>query len=656
MLHTMDGIPIPEAEDLMVQAKRRALTETGLKHLRAGNIYVYMNAASGKLHRNDSDQAVSGKTRFVRTSNITELVLSNVDSLSHPWQSLLQSPSLVLAKFLLFPEQFTKPCNRVEDLGAFFKPEERSKNTSTTEVDSAFPCLDRNTRAVVIGLTGSIREHLGGRENYYQACQDVFLKITGRKNTFNFPVLAAVDHQSIVTKDGTKHVVDFYKETALEGAPMLPFVLTSFCELKSRIQVQYLEILYRLGVVKLHPEPVDGGALLFRLADDDPVSNQMGLNRSTSIMYSLSVLCCVCAQAHHWLWRPGIEAEEPDWLDGIRCKTCGNPVISRSCFVIKSSSGKLDPSTVRKIKYSLPLRSQELPQYEHLCHLTNGANLRLHLRQDVSRKNFQGVGITATLLIPVVYNMPFIEGFDTVEDSHCLMNVFIAGFEHVLPMMFTRVKMSMTCNKSVLVKTRRAPPMEKLAPFGNLFQRHSEDSMKVYFPSTYATKRFGVELRDAYGNVQLHSASVVTEPSMRMEGRKVPAVQTNVESTMYSCQHFLGAGMHSDENNFTKYGVTVVAGFVFNCLAQQPEQLQQLLPSDFHVRNVISTISYEDRMLNRKCYMKADIARCVISALRSELAEEREFSSKILRQLIESKDTEVEEKTSDWFEEMLVME
>ena len=634
--------PVATVECFEHQALRRGLTGKGLRLLKSNQIQVRVEKGTGKTTRNDMDEdlvQLSPRTRFVRISNMTELVLTQSRALVQPWQSLVETPSLMLAKFILFPQQFAHSGNAVEDLPAFFSRKELSgMNTSSIETDTEFPSLNTpNTRVVVVGLEEAIREHLGGRNNYAEACQDALEKMLQGKSCSDFPVLAAIDHQQIVVANGKCHVVDFYEETSSLGKPLVPLVLTSCSEVKSRIQLQYLEILYSLGAVKLHRKPIDSGRRLYRLADDDEVSVQMGLNRSTSILYSLSVCCCSCGASHHDLWRIGIESTDPGWLTDVRCRLCNSPVVNRSCFVLRSSRGKIDPSTVRKLHYSLPpdfdLNKKKLPKYEHVCHLTNGSRLKLHVRQDFARKNLHGTAITATVFVPVVYSIPEEEGLE-VERSHQLMHVYVSGYEHVLPIMCTRVKISLTCKRSCIVNTPAQRENEHLfAHLGQTFEKFSERELRVHFPHSYTTKRLGVEVRHSDGSVQQHSASVLLQQSTRVKGRKAAALRKEVSSSMYSCQHFCGTGIDSDENNFTRYGLTVAAGLVFNFCALKPRYEQSLSALDFGVQEVVAQLSETERTLIGKSYVKVKVAQ----QLRSELAKERAFSSHVLKELLSRK-------------------
>ena len=631
------SLPVPKSESFDVLFVRRGLTERALKLLKMNQIQIRVDRKTGKTTRNDMDDdmvELTPHTRFVRLSNITGLVLSEHVALSLPWTSLLQTPSLVLAKFLVFPEQFAHAGNVVDDLNAFYRRKSRAQNTASTEVDSDFPALTGKTRAVIVGLQSAIREHLGGRKSYGDACRQTLESLHREKA--DFPILAAIDHQRIVKRDKKTHVVDFHEQTSSMGTPLLPLMLTTCSEVKSRIQLQYLEILYALGAVKLHKKPVDPGAMLYKLADDDEVSVQMGLCRSTSILYSVSVLCRFCSLSHHYLWKMGIEAADPDWLKDVRCRACGHALISRSCFVLRSRSGNIDPSSVRRLHYSLPydfkMNRKTLPKYEHVCHMTNGSNLRLYLREDTQRKNLQGLTISATVFVPVVYKLPDIEGIEKVEETHQLMHVYAAGYEHVLPVMCTRVKMSLSCKRSSVVKTAAPPRTDLFVHLGGTFQRYSVNELRVHFPHSDTTRRLGVEVRNSLGEVERHSACVTAQLDRRVKGRRVAAKKKTVSSSMYSCQHFTGSGIGCDENNFTMYGVTVAAGLVWNFCNLRP-RYEQLLPMDFKVQNLVPGVCDAERSVITKTYVNVKIA----NRLRIELAHEKAFSGQILKELMAAK-------------------
>lgn len=623
---TSKSIPPPETFDNV--RYRRNLTVRATNLLKAGQIHVKYD---GKVYtRNDMDEdsaKLKEITRFVRLSNLSELVLSEYrNTISLP--NHLLSPSMFLVKFLLYPWTFAGPHNLVgqNDLQKFFSPPIGAVSTSVTEHDTGFPSLaEHGSKAVVVGLTESIKEHLGGRLDYKEACMEMLHKITLGQNSADFPILAGLEHQQVLrTSEEEVHVIDFYRESKTQlGQSIVPLMLTTCGEVKSRVQLQYLELLYGMGAVVLNPKPVDSSKMIYMLADDDPVSVKMGLNSSKSVLFSVSVVCHQCSASNHELWTPGIEARDPMWLSNKVCYNCRQgPLENRSCFVLKSASGKMDPSSIRKINYFIPSghEKRDFPEFEHVCTFTNGKNLKLHIRVDPPRKNMQGISISAIVYVPVVY-LPDLEKLgDSMEvsPSHQLMHVFVEGEEHVLPIMTTRVKMTFTCNRKHELDVQ-PKNLDEMAQIAGAF-KEVDGKTQVSFPSNDCTKRLGVEVRDGMGNVQMHSTEINIPAAKRKDTKKQKPFRAPLVSNMYSCKHYFGTGSNTNENNFRKFGISMAAGFVYNAVAQKP-WYTDLTPEDFGCKKIIPAWEEVEKDLFRKSYTKATRVNDKLREVYQELSE-----------------------------------
>ena len=629
VLQTTEPITVEPLENAIM---RRKLNKRVALALKKNRIVITVDKSNPDfISRNDMDGYFPFQTRFVRFTNLTHLIFNysmwarvlphcTPAQLSHDMKAC---PSVVLGHFLLHPERWLTDKNQVSDPTETFAVDNTQCNTSKVEQDTSFPQLTSGVRGVVLGLPEAIAEHLSGALSYAEACNDIIMKIfhascetleekAMSRHTNDFPVLAGIDTHRVIYSEGKTHIIDFFEETKQMGQPLVPLFLTTCTEVMSRIHLQYLELLYGFGCIELNPTPLDESKSLFQLSDRDTVSVQMQFTRSNIMLYSVDVACSSCYMSHNDMWQPGIEANNPRWLEDCFCKSCGKQVINKSCFLMKESRSRimLDPACTRQITYNtawsrksgsrLPTgvpSKNHLPRYEHVCEFTNGSNLRLHLRQDVKRKNQRTKAIATTIFVPVTFSSSNTAkhmkaeleaaGLDVEEimpdaENVVPMHIFFGNKEHIIPIVCTRLKLSFSCNKVLNTNVKREHVDQvrlRTAHLSDTFQvqvkKTGDAVLTVHFPNNQSSKRIGVQTRNTDGNIETQKSSIIVQEPERINHMKQPARHVNVETNMYSCINYcMRPEWEKRESNFLRFGPTVVSGLVYNLISQAEATIQ----------------------------------------------------------------------------------
>ena len=662
---TTAPICVDSIEDQILQ---RNLSKRAAAALRKNRILVkILPNDPDVVSRNDRLGSFHYRDRFVRITNLTEFLFScPKEFMQKKPQDLENTPSLKLAHFIHQTQSWATESNQTSDcLPDLFKLDPAKRNTKTLEEDTDFPQLNQDVRGVVIGTTEGIQKHLNPLKSYPEACDALIKKIfavnkktseqeemTMSKEEFfsayrkgmDFPVIAAMDHQKIVRDNkGKFHFVDFFEETKKTGQPLLPFFLTTCTEIMLRLQLQYIQILYEFGSIQLDPTPLDNSNILFQIDDTDAVTVQMGLLRSNSIMFSVMVHCSVCLAQKDNLWSPGIEAEDPGWLEGKTCDNCGGQVVNNSCFFTKDSCSRatLDPVSMRELNYEIAgskkkgfklptgiTSKDELPKYEHACHLSNAKNTRLYIREDYGRKNQRTKSLCTTLYLPVAFSAKKtaeelgLECAEIYPDETIKMHVFHKNKEHIVPMVATRIKLSLSCNKVMTTRIKEnhienlrlsTAHLSQAFVFSPEVGEDGKREVTIHFPSHQATRRIGVQTKDSDGFIEKQTSTMLVQDSTRNNSVRPMPKRIEVESGMYSCRNFvMKPDPEKRENNFLCFGASMVSGVIYNMVTlgeavlmdpatDQPEKLIRLLPLGKYVwcdlDTVIPSIGMEEAHL-----------------------------------------------------------
>ena len=511
-------------------------------------------------------------------------------------------------------------------------------NRRCIDHDTAFPAVERkesNMSCVIVGCEKDICEVLCAEHDYAETCNTYMNWLcgkittttratnvtrsknpkaatssssergTGRKSGHstanNFPVLVGMEFQKVVqTKSGSKVFVDFCKQTSRrqndKHRGLVPLLLTTCCEALHRVHLQYVQVLYDLGAVRLHPQPVDSSKILYRLSDFDATSLTMQLKKSTAVLYSVMIWCTSCNIQYNELWTPNVETVDPHWLKHHKCGRCNGHLTNDSCFVINGGQLKWrrDPACVQKIAYKyntvkgqteLPegvKGKQDMPQYEHVTQEVNAKHLKLHLRQDYDRKIQRDPYVSLTVFIPICFDKKVTEqrleekfgGKATFDDTHTVKAYcFVQGKEHEIDLILNRFKISLALNKKITIKKSLLPQrdhllqcfLDEMHHLENTFENHEDDdTIKIGVPGCQSSKRIGVQTVDDQGEVCKHMANMVVRCSVRQGDKAAQDQRFREEANMYTAIHFWSAETDNQENNFTKYGPTLMAGLINN--------------------------------------------------------------------------------------------
>ena len=701
IVQTSEPITVEPIEDVI---ERRKLNKRAATALKKNRIIITVDKTNPNFFcRNDMDGYYPFKTRFIRFTNLTHLIFKHglwARILPHCSPAQLVSemkacPSLVLAQFLLYPQSWLSDKNQVSALTDTFQVDQTLCNTSKVEQDTSFPQLTSGVGAVVLGLPEAIAKHLNGALSYAEACNDVIMKVFHASNgtleenalskrSNDFPVLAAIDTHRVISSQGNTHVIDFFEETKQLGQPLVPLFLTTCTEVMSRIHLQYLELLYGFGCVELDPTPLDESKSLYQLSDKDTVTVKMHFTRSNVMLYSVNVACSSCYASHNDMWQPGIEAKDQQWLEDVSCKACGKQVINKSCFLMKESPSRtmLDPACTRQISYNtswsrkkgapLPTgvpSSSHLPRYEHVCEFTNGSNLRLHVRQDVKRKNQRTKAISTTIFVPVTFSSKRtaesmrtelqaagLEVDEITPDTENVvpMHIFVGEKEHIIPMVCTRLKLSFSCNKVISVDVKRENVdlvRLRTAHLSDTFQlqvnKKGDAVLTVHFPNSQSSKRIGVQTRDTDGNIEPQKSTVIVEQPERINHKKQPALHVNIETSMYTAINFwMRPDWEKRENNFLRFGPTMVSGLVYNLISQAEATMEdtdgiphllKLVPMGRYgwcdLDNLLPKMGTEVAgALYNKCYVQSKVLKQELDEKNRQIKEKQSHIDRLMKE------------------------
>ena len=612
-LQTEEKIPKTDNSSLMKRTCGMKLSTSARKALDSGRIIAtLMKDYPDKIMYNHREEFSFHGIRLYRENNMSSLLKTCPEIRQTDPSTIFTDtkPSQLLLSFLISPENWKDiEGHHMEQLVSsdIMKQKSLKTNTRSVDHDTDFPCIERGGEkigCVIVGCEDEIKDVLHGSLDYGETCDSIIKQVhgggretgevkgTGRKRGYctanNFPVLVGMEYQKIV-KDG--RLIDFFKMTSNSSSGgLVPLLLTSCFEAVQRVQLQYIQLLYDMGAIQLELQPVDSSKFLYRLSDTDQASLTMQMKNSKVFLYSVMISCKHCNLQHNELWRPHIESEDPSWLDEYVCEKCGSALKNDSCFVMNggSSKNRRDPATVRGIhyeiskvkgKYQLPEdvnTKEELPQYEHIRPEVNGKYLQIFLRQDYARKVQKHHSVSITLFVPVCYDeqktldgleKSMGEGKVKMDGTH-KVNAFcyLDGKEHKIQLLLNRFKISLSLNKKITLPIRDEaflPRFFSKMPYVAHTLSFEQNKIHLPVPGTQTNKRIGVQTVDSEGNVCQHSCDILQRSSVRNGGTATDRTVQEV-GNMYTAVNYWCIANDSRENNFMKYGATLIAGLINN--------------------------------------------------------------------------------------------
>jgi hypothetical protein len=704
---TRDKIPAPDIDKLLYRCGGVKLSALAARALKGGKIVASLIENNPeRIMYNHKTRIYTHGERLVKENNMSTLYKLDPSIQQESFTSLKERnacPSSLLLSFILSEDKWISSresqthSERVgpdETLEKFISQNIYKQNRRCIDHDTSFPAVERKESkmaCVIVGCETDISELFSEEKTYEEACNDILNTLSGQKGDLseadtqrasgsrtgqyqrrktghctanNFPILIGMEHEKVLSANCTSGkktptVVDFCKQTSTDAHPggLVPLLLTTCCEAIHRVNLQYVQLLYDIGAVRLNPEPVDSSGVLYRLCDFDCASLIMQMKRSTVLLYSVMITCtsASCQVQHNHLWQPNIETTEPDWLDKKKCNTCGSALKNDSCFVINGGQMKWrrDPASVHKITYQFNKSNkrkielpegvkgkEDMPQYEHVSPEVNAKQLKIYTRKDYERKIQRNHFVSLTAFVPISFDRKRTEkklkkkfgGVVRFDRTHTVKAYcFVNGKEHVIDLILNRFKISLSLNKkfhlskAVLEKNEHVYRHFRQETF-HLKEtiEETENELIMSIPGVQSSKRLGVQTIDVEGKVCKHRTGHVARSSVR-KGSKLAADQRfEEEADMYTAIHFWSVATDDNENNFTKYGPTLMAGLVNNFVMQgkatvkkeNEKQIVLLLESSTYswlkVKEIVPTMSRKvvGEIYNRKMkQMKDDIER-----------------------------------------------
>ena len=503
----------------------------------------------------------------------------------------------------------------------------KTTNTRVVEQDTNFPDISRSSTdlpfphaCVVVGNPNVIAMALDGSLSYSESCDRSYRSVLGLKQddkrditkttykrSSDFPVLAALDTKQLVEVEGKVYQANFMDKTTELGCTLIPLLATSCTEAMIRIQVTLLNQLYMCGQVMLNPNPIDKQGRFYKLSDDDQASQLMNFHRSDAVMYQVNIHCKVCGVLHNNLWEPNLESELLGKVMGAECRQCKTTtVVNSSCFVMRETNCRmsLDPGSSRKINYEVPKRKGEtrlpedttdvadLQQYEYIY--SSASAIKLDIQEDLGRKNQRTTSIAVTLFLPTAYSeektMAMLReqfqeaGIDVSEiqqigpDPKHVVDIYCyhEGREHKLQVVRTRVKLSLSCNKTLDTDIHADQLKSVKYLFGNLKSCVVRDgqTVKVYLPSKQTSKRFGVKTHGMDGATLQHESEILLAPSGRKQSKKQSNEKFIETGPLMSSANFWCKPDWKKSHNFLRFGQSVLGGLVNNLYMQGTTTVQ----------------------------------------------------------------------------------
>ena len=657
---TKDKIPTPDEEKLLYRCGGVKLSAMAARALKGGKIVASLIENNPeRIMYNHKIRIYTYGERLVKENNMSTLYKLDPAIQEETFASLKERnacPSSLLLSFILsadkwisyeshngrdqpteqLPQSSTSSTSSSDSLEKYISQNIYKQNRRCIDHDTPFPAVERKESkmaCVIVGCERDISELFSEEKTYGEACNNIMNMLSGQKGDINedeiqsssgsrtgrherrktghctannFPVLIGMEHEKVVSVDSisgkkTPTVIDFCKQTSTDAHPggLVPLLLTTCCEAIHRVNLQYVQLLYDIGAVRLNPEPVDSSGVLYRLCDFDSASLIMQMKRSTVLLYSVMISCTStsCRVQHNHLWQPNIETTDPKWLDKKKCNVCGSALKNDSCFVINGGQMKWrrDPASVHRITYQLykskkngkielpegVKRKEDMPQYEHVTPEVNAKHLKIYTRKDYERKIQRNHFVSLTAFIPISFDRKRTEKklrmkfggqvrFDRTQTvkAYCFVN----GKEHVINLILNRFKISLSLNKKFHISK---DALKKNEHIYRHFQRETfhmretveetEKQLILSIPGVQSSKRIGVQTIDEEGKVCKHKTGHVARSSVR-KGSKLAGDQRFVEEAdMYTAIHFWSvANTDDNENNFTKYGPTLMAGLINN--------------------------------------------------------------------------------------------
>ena len=632
---TTDRLEKTDTAPLVKRIGGLKLSASAKKALKGGRIVatVLKNYPEKIMYNHLEEFAFHGE-RLYRENNMSKLLtmVPNIKETDIQILFVEARPSVLLLSFLLSPEKWLeKTSGTAQDSHIIIKDPQNNvgknivkTNTRSVDHDTGFPALEGGCESgmacVIVGCEKELQDIFSAELEYGHTCDKIItsingggsetttpvagggaaVKVTGgRKSGFctanNFAVLVGLEYQRMVPDDGdTMKTVDFFQQTkdcSQTQEALVPLLLTSCCEAVQRVQMQYVQLLYDMGAVRLHPEPIDSSKILYRLSHTDEASLKMQLRTSKVLLYSVMVWCQLCRvqQNHHWT--PNVESEKnpnnTQWLDSCRCLVCGGQLTNDSCFVMNggSSKHKRDPATVRGIHYEVAKidgkdqlpegvsRRDQLPQNEHVRPEVNAKSLQICLRQDYERKIQKHPSVSLTLFVPVCFNekatVKRLEkkfgGSVTLDGMHKVKGYsYVEGKEHSFYMVLSRFKISLSLNKTISLPAKNLPTFTSRMCHIQKTVSVKGDQMHVPVPGTQTNRRIGVQTVGEDGLVCHHSSEILKRSSVRNERGKAQNQRVTEVGDMFTAINYWCIPTESRQSNFLRYRPTLVAGLINN--------------------------------------------------------------------------------------------
>lgn len=504
-------------------------------------------------------------------------------------------------------------------------------NTRTVEQNTTYPDITaEGVSCVVIGDPNIIATTLNSNLSFSDACDRTYRTIFNltrdqplvavEKNirqSNDFPVLGAGEFEDMIhLPHGGICMANFAKKTGERDAATYPLLLTSCTEAMMRVQQFYIDKLYRCHTVKLDPVPVDTSGVFYKLSDSDRISQIMNFVKSDSILFHVYVVCESCGQSHTHLWKPNDEESVTEVAKSHTCERCGKcgTVMNMSHFVLRESKCRhsLDAASSRKISYDIATRRvkedgtnkkkttyilpsgissvDQLQQYERVWPISS--KIKLAMEEDVGCKNQRTTSVSVTLFIPTTFsNEKTMESVKhMLEGSGMVLNrevsprkehliharIFHEGREHMIDLVATRVKLSLTCNKVVEADVsmehgnRFSQDMARFKKSVTLIPNFEAGCLKLKMcvPSTQTNKRIGVMTVRENGQAIIHTSNVLLTHAKRDKGKRQKPAQFQENGTMYRATNFWCHPDWDQRDNFLQNGLSLVAGLVHNFFQQ----------------------------------------------------------------------------------------
>jgi hypothetical protein len=557
----------------------------------------------------------------------------------------------------------------------------KTSNTSMVDQDTNSPDIRRvggqeniKNTCVVVGDPGVIARALDSSLSYADSCDRTFRGIyglkpdteikasTNMKRSNDFPVLVALNTKTLVTVEGKQYLVDFGQKMEEMKCRTTPLLLSSLTEAIQRVQVYFLEKLYDTGDVHLNETPIDKLRRMYRLDDTDRLSQIMNFHRSDTVLYQVRIWCNTCMKPYHNLWLPNDQRRMAEIISTHKCEDCqSQTLVNRSSFVLREANCRqsLDPGASRKINYEVPRDNKvalyptgietvdQLQPYELVSDMASCMDLELDMNMDAGRKNQRTRAVTITLYIPTSFDKDKtleaareqLQSTDfelTEEDipnnNHCVdVCVYHDGKEHQMKVVATRFKVSLSCNKIVDTDMSEEVAEALKTRLGSLHDcvqfQPNQKQVQVHVPSNQTCKRMGVQTVSEEGEVHLHSSPVIVTPLNRQSGKRQNNQRVPEQGPMMTATNCWCHPNFEKQENFLRYGQTLLAAFVNNVYNQGilkfGDTRVELLPKG----------SYEWIQLD-------EIHGTILPHIREEML--RKVSAKVAKQLM-SKEKEIKE-------------